>query len=127
MSKACIESGIARFVMVYTWEAHASDEWPIGQEICPLQHSLIQDRASGATKMRSIGLDATVEMALAPLDGDFDRLYKPWPFRFFIIDQGKIVQSPSPVGEVYNIGEIWDFIDKMKSLSQTRSGTNASE
>lgn len=127
MSKACRESGVARFVMVYTWEAHASNEWPIGQPISPAQHCTIQDRASGAQRMRSIGLDASVEIALAPLDGDFDRLYKPWPFRFFIIDGGKIVVNPVPVGEIYNIGEIWDFIDKMKALGKTGNGANASE
>lgn len=73
--------------------------------------------------MRNIGLDATVEMGLAPLDGDFDRLYKPWPFRFFIIDKGKIVVNPVPIEGVYNLCEIWDFIDDMKSQRKAKLGT----
>lgn len=59
-------------------------------------------------------------MFIAPINGAFEADYKPWPFRFFVFENYKIALSPKPIGESYNIGELWDYLE-MKKKAKTNS------
>ena len=103
-----------RWIVVYIEEAHAADEWPIasaryaprGEPVSINQHRHLSERLHQARKLRDdFGLDpAALPIAALPLarpaaagDGAegvdseegpgalFDRLFKPWPTRWFVV------------------------------------------
>jgi len=77
------------------------------------QHRTMDERAKAAQLFRAkFGIRG--DIYVAPVGGSFEANYKPWPFRFFVIEKGRVVVSPKPVGEVYNIGELWDYLNMKK-------------
>lgn len=118
LAAACAEGGKyygkARFVVVYIAEAHAGDEWPIGWRYEPSQHQCYRDRCENAIKFQQ-EFGITAEMTFAPIDGEFEDYYKPWPFRFFGIRRGRIELNPKPIPgmQIYDLVEIWEYLDKL--------------
>lgn len=75
---------------VYIEEAHASDEWPIGSQICYAQPKCDADRM----RIASDFIQATgyrVPLLLDPVshDNPFSKVYSPWPIRFYVINPNK--------------------------------------
>ena len=121
LSDAC--RGLAHFRLVYIAEAHASDEWPVGHPFDVPQHTTNEERASAAARFRDeFGL--RTPLFIAPIHGAFEEHYRPWPFRFFVIENGRIALSPKPIGEVYDIGELWEYLDMKKEVQTQVRGAD---
>jgi hypothetical protein len=85
-----------RIACVYISEAHATDEWPIrssrflapgSEPVCVKQAVSSQDRFAAARQLVSAtGLE--LDMFCADIEGEFERLYNPWPIRFFVLRFG---------------------------------------
>ena len=103
---------LADFVLVYINEAHASDEWPIGlaalgKGIERPAHRSHGDRMLAAQALlrrlplhehgfticldshRAPGLEEAATLSGATGD-HFDRAFPSWPFRFWVVQHGKI-------------------------------------
>jgi len=83
-------ANVARFIAVYLAEAHAMDEWPIGDRTCVTAHKTIEERADAA---RQFTKDYNFEVTtyLDTMINNFDFLFGAWPERFFIISAEKQV------------------------------------
>ena len=119
-----------RFIFVYIAEAHACDEWPIAQlgagEIA--RHITLEQRRAAALQLQAspyalrepweVTLDTLGESATADIDGAhgsdadaFDRVFASWPFRFWVLVDGRIALKPQPHDASYDIGELERWLD----------------
>jgi hypothetical protein len=100
----------ADFVMVYLSEAHASDEWPIGLAALGIEvraHRCLAERRSAAEAMlarlplREHGFTVCLDLIGKKMedcegegggeeDNPFDRAMPSWPFRFWVVQHGRI-------------------------------------
>lgn len=125
------------FAFVYIAEAHASDEWPIQSSrynddrgvVDIKQHRTTEDRQTAALTFRE---DFFLEWCpfyldiVPPLeksnesrdaeenpfrsDGEFERVFAPWPTRFYVLHQGKVVFISYPKNSTYHVGPLRRFL-----------------
>lgn len=102
------------FIFVYIAEAHACDEWPINQldEEIPRHRSLDDRLAAAASLLRAFSFHPAITIVLDTMDDSFDRAFASWPFRFWVVQEGKIALKPQPQDAKYDIGELvrWLYI-----------------
>ena len=98
------------FKVVYILEAHAYDEWPVGsRQFHYPQATTLEMRAQAAHDMKTrLGLQAPIVLDSA--NNDFEREYAPWPFRFYVISDGKILMKPTPIDGSYDLCDLWDLL-----------------
>jgi len=77
----------------YIREAHASDEWDIGAEVCYPQPKTYQERIEVATQCQTAWKLDKVPFYVLPVDSEFERALAPWPFRAYIFVANKLVFS----------------------------------
>ena len=101
--------------MIYIEEAHAIDEWPIGNSagVINWKHNTLQDRKICAEKMiTEHGFE--IPVYLDSMDNQFQKNYGCWPFRCIIIDQDNIIQYKSiPKQAEYDFMEIYHYIENI--------------
>jgi len=76
--------GLVRIVCVYVMEAHAKDQWPIGDQSCIYQHRTLEDRISAAKKFQ-LEFQYQPEMYVDTMENTFNNLYCVWPERGFVV------------------------------------------
>jgi len=94
----------AVFLVVYVSEAHAIDEWPLGNNVCIPKHKTIEERIEVAKKNLVEERNCKVPVLVDTMEDSFESLYKGWPERFYII-QGNILKLlglPSHEGKGFN-------------------------
>jgi len=102
-----------RFLVIYIAEAHARDEWPVGQTIsCVDQPKTIEQRLENARECRKT-FHIEVPMLVDNMDNTFHLTYGTWPFRFYVIHDGKLVLKAELGDEVfrYAIGELEQWVN----------------
>ena len=99
--------------VVYILEAHARDEWPVGSTAFSYpQSQTLEQRAQAAQDLRTrLGLE--VPIVLDGPDSEFERLYAPWPFRFYILRDGQVIRRADPIDGGYDLVELWEFLDSI--------------
>jgi len=80
------------FLVVYISEAHAVDEWPLGDHCVVKQHQNIEERIKMAKKFFK-DFHFKLPMVVDTMKNEFDKLYYIWPERYYVIDNKKIVFS----------------------------------
>lgn len=87
-----------KFVMVYILEAHATDEWPIGNipEGVPRldQHTNLPERLQAAQLFQRIygsSLHPSMSMVVDGPANAFNKAFPSWPFRVWMIDDRKVL------------------------------------
>lgn len=96
--------GCARVVTVYIAEAHAREEWPIGDEHKAAVQSLAQAGSlverREAARLFARELDWPFEVFVDGMNDEFERTFAAWPLRFYVVDaDGKTlahVAHPTP-------------------------------
>jgi hypothetical protein len=80
----CRYCGRAHFALVYIAEAHASDQWPVGQSVsvCAAPRDLTARVALAARLCRERGVRAPVLVDDPAGDGFLER-FAAWPVRFY--------------------------------------------
>lgn len=104
-------------VFVYIAEAHADDEWPIGQRFAndpfkPVirQHTQLAERLAAATKFMSDYKLDDIPVFMDSMDNAFDRAYASWPVRFYVIDaDGALALKAQPRRGIYNFTAVVAF------------------
>jgi len=98
----------ATFVFVYISEAHAGDEWPINQldEEIP-RHRTLDDRKRAASGfLRAFSLHDAFLVLLDTMEDAFNNAFASWPFRFWVILDGRVALKPHPVDASYDVNEL---------------------
>ncbi|KAL9657445.1 hypothetical protein ABK040_016714 [Willaertia magna] len=90
------------FLTIYIKEAHAVDEWKLGNRICIKQHKTIEERKSAALQMIN-DLKLEIPTFLDTIDNSFEELFCIWPERYIILDPKKgneivFISAPETVG-----------------------------
>ncbi len=111
-----------RFLAIYIAEAHARDQWPVGKTIsCVDQPTTLAQRLENAQQFKK-NFNFEMPMLVDNMNNTFHNTYGSWPFRFFVIYEGKLILKAEPNKETftYDMNEIdhWTT-DFYQSCSQT--------
>jgi hypothetical protein len=101
------------FLAVYIAEAHARDQWPVGKTIsCVDQPTTLVQRLKNAQEFQK-NFNFQMSILVDNMENNFHHTYGSWPFRFFVIHEGKLILKAQPNSEnyTYNINEIDDWIN----------------
>lgn len=79
------KKGIA-FLAVYIVEAHAIDEWPVGDPLKVTQPRTIAERC-GVARAFVKEYNLKVPMVVDQLDNNFSEQYAGWPVRFYVVQK----------------------------------------
>jgi len=77
------------FLIVYVSEAHAIDEWKLGDKVKIAQHKSLNDRILAANLFKDEN-DFHLPLVVDSMENHFDKTYAAWPERAYIIFQGKM-------------------------------------
>ena len=97
-----------RLATIYIAEAHARDQWPAGKTIsCVDQPTTLPERLHNARQFKD-DFDLQMPMLVDSMENTFHHTYGSWPFRFYIIHDGKLALKAEP-GETtfaYDMNEL---------------------
>jgi len=103
---------------VYITEAHAIDEWPMGDEISVCyQPKSNADRLQLANSYRK-QFHLNIPLLVDTIDNSFELKYSIWPFRFYIMVAGQIMLKAQPHGKndelefSYDVDEIRHWLEQ---------------
>lgn len=86
------------FVGVYISEAHAVDEWPLGNKYCVKQPRDMETRLTIAKEFVE-NFNFKIPMLVDTMDNQFDLLFASWPERFYIVRNNKLEHVGEPTDE----------------------------
>jgi len=82
-------SRTVNFLVVYIAEAHAVDEWPVGDPLKIMQPKSTMERAGIASKFKK-DYQFLLPMLVDTVDNEYEQTYSAWPIRFYIVVDNKI-------------------------------------
>jgi len=88
---------IAYFVTVYIVEAHAIDEWPVGDPLKITQPLTTAERV-GVARAFVQEYNFQIPLLVDTIENSFSETFAAWPIRFFIVQNGKIIFKAQPDG-----------------------------
>ena len=81
---------------VYIKEAHACDEWKLGNRICIPQHKTTADRLEAA-KLMVNEMNFRIPTIVDTIDNTFEETFAVWPEKFIIMNnEGTIFSTSDP-------------------------------
>jgi len=83
------------FLVVYIAEAHAVDEWPVGDPLKIMQPKTNVERAAIAKKFKE-SYSFMLPMLADTVENDFEQTYSAWPIRFYVVQDKKILFKAFP-------------------------------
>jgi len=90
-----------RLITIYIAEAHASDQWPAGKTIsCFRQPKSLDERLNNARYFQKT-YEFEMPILVDSMENRFHLTYGSWPFRFYVVHQGKLVLKPEPGEQTY--------------------------
>ncbi|CAF1111635.1 unnamed protein product [Didymodactylos carnosus] len=101
-------------------EAHAKDQWPIGKTIsCNNQPKIMEERLEIANRFCN-EFKLEMPVLIDNMDNTFHSTYGAWPFRFYIIHNGKLVFKAQPGQDnyAYNLDELDEWIEQYRHQIQ---------
>ena len=107
--------GKVDMVTVYIEEAHALDEWPMGDGAPSsefkgiMQPQSIPERAKAAQLLKD-DLKYDVPVILDNMENEVRIKYACWPVRFYILDDEKVRYKAQPVEYRYSVPQFRDAI-----------------
>lgn len=93
------------FLLLYTLEAHADDEWPInnaqfthdGEPVHVAQSETMKDRRELANSfVRDYKINFPV--LIDSMQNDFEGVFASWPTRYYIVRGAKLMYKAQPEG-----------------------------
>jgi len=88
-------SRTVNFLVVYVAEAHAADEWPVGDPLKIMQPRTTMERAAIATKFKN-DYDFLLPMLVDTVDNNFEQTYSAWPIRFYVVQNYRVLFKAYP-------------------------------
>jgi len=93
------------FLFVYISEAHACDEWPLGDHVVTKKHVTIQDRIKAAQEFLT-KTNFPFPTYCDNIDDKFNELYAAWPERYYILQRGFVSLVGMPTERGYDRNEM---------------------
>lgn len=96
--------------MIYISEAHAADIWPIGLSagVINYSHKKIEDRIKCAEQFKKDN-QFIIPIYCDSIEDTFEKLYASWPFRFFVIENKKLIKIGQPEDSQFDLTEIMNL------------------
>lgn len=97
--------------IIYITEAHATDVWNIGESAGFLieSHKNVEDRLICMDKLKkAFGL--TMPIYCDNMNNDFETEYASWPFRYYVIKNGRFLMIFEPSDDQFDVSEMIEFI-----------------
>jgi hypothetical protein len=103
------------FKLVYIEEAHAVDEWPIESSrfnegrgaVHIVQPKTLDERIVIAEQFKR---DFSVDLDILVDDGEFMKLYNPWPIRYYVVRGDKIDYISYPKDCSYSLEDLREYL-----------------
>lgn len=113
------------WVLVYTLEAHACDEWPIssarfdpsGAPVHIAQHRSLSDRTRAAEDFRGI-FQVPFPVVSDTMQNTFEATFCTWPFRFYVLHRRKVVFQAQPQECTYCLEPLVAVLENLQSAEQ---------
>ncbi|CAF1094552.1 unnamed protein product [Adineta steineri] len=91
-----------QLLTIYIAEAHARDQWPAGKTIsCVDQPTILEQRLDNARQFKD-KYNFEMPMLVDSMNNTFHTTYGSWPFRFYVINNGKLVFKAEPGETTYS-------------------------
>lgn len=104
---------------MYIAEAHAIDEWPMGEPVPIKQAQSLSDRVAAASKFQK-ETGFTWPMLADGMDNSFHKTFGAWPTRYYVIHKGKLALKiehkdgvHTPNRKAYDIHDIRSCLDRL--------------
>jgi len=81
-----------KFLAVYIVEAHAIDEWPVGDPLKITQPRTISERC-GVARAFIDEYNLKMPMVVDQIDNNFSEQYAGWPVRFYVVQRNEDEQD----------------------------------
>lgn len=96
---------------MYTAEAHASDEWPVGAHIQQRQPRSTDERVAVARhRLAQLGVDWPGTLVDTG-DESFHRAFACWPLRWYFLDGHRIEHIAQPSSGAYDVAQIVPWLE----------------
>jgi len=86
---------VASFAAVYIVEAHAVDEWPVGDSL-KIKQPITNDERCSIARSFAKHYELRMPMLVDMIENSFGEAYAAWPIRFFVIQQGSLSYIAQP-------------------------------
>jgi len=83
------------FLVIYIAEAHAADEWPVGDPLKIMQPKTNMERAAIAKKFQD-DYQFMLPMLVDSVENSFEQTYSAWPIRFYVVQDKKVLFKAFP-------------------------------
>jgi len=128
LNSLCKEfEGKVDMVTVYIEEAHAIDEWPMGDgakgsDFKAIAQPVNLAQRAEAAKLLVTDLGYEVPLLVDNMENEVRIKYACWPLRFYVIDAEQIWYKAQPSGYRYSVGALRDsIVALLESKSQDDS------
>lgn len=107
------------WALVYTLEAHATDEWPIssaryepsGKPVSIRQHQTDEERLRALRNFQAT-FKIPFQVVADKIEGTFEAHFSTWPFRFYIIKNQRVFWRAQPKECTYSVQELCQAMDR---------------
>ncbi len=113
----------AKFMAVYIAEAHARDEWPVGHTVSACdQPKSLEERLELAEKLE-VFTTFPIPLLVDSISNSFQTGYSSWPFRFYIIQNGKVMVKgqPCPKEHAYRLEDVAEWLEPVLTRHNQRN------
>jgi len=97
------------FLTIYIAEAHPQDRWPLGQHVCVMNHTCVEDRIEVAKRFIK-ETNWKLPMVVDSMQNGFMDTFKAHPERFYGIVECKLGFKAYPVEAYYLVSDIRKWI-----------------
>jgi len=120
---------VADFAYVYVEEAHASDEWPLGDVESFAQPRTMDERLALARRFAeeyaapagALFGDAPIPVYVDTMANELERRYAVWPERLFVLEDGQVAYVSQPCNEYgFDRREIDTFLSRRAGHAERR-------
>ncbi len=110
-------------LFVYILEAHASDEWKLGNKYQVAQHKTLPERIAAAKLLKStLQLPDNVTLVCDSMKNTFEEKYCCWPDRYMLIRNEVALIAKEPSQQGYARADIVNYLLENKVLSNSVRG-----
>jgi hypothetical protein len=115
--------GRAQVLTVYVAEAHAQDEWTLRGTVMVNQPRNSAERFDVARRFAA-ALDWRLPLlADPPEDEAFERLFAPWPIRFYVVGHdGRMAFIAAPIDSTFDLCEVERQLEQAITHGRAVSG-----
>jgi len=86
------------FLMVYIREAHAADQWPLGDVVSIKQHATLQERLEAAQNFVE-QFEFPARTVVDSMENLFNKSFLAWPERYYIYEGHQLSSISCPANE----------------------------